>query len=481
VLARVVGLETRERAAVTSQLGQRQAGLEIAEQRGELPPLQLHEQLARGRRFEALLGRVAIERVEAIRLDGAEQLVLRHFVIARGIVRGSQQVLALDRALGEERDAAFGRVALFQAGIGRRLHVVADRAVGRSVLGETDEDPVARLRLQPHTDLLLPALAETQPEDGSARLRRRLQLQAREAVGIDGERRRARADGDQLVVVAGFDFEPRAIRCLRAERALRARTRRLTRRIDHADRDHGVRAAIGHEGRSFANDLGAHRAVRVVDGARQALQLVAFGIANDGDQLVVALAQIDAAPLADAHGVRLVGLDAVEVERADHCTVHLQLDRLRRRMLEHDAQARDRRNFVCGRQEPCGARLQLLDVELARSDVGLGSSGRGAGGGRQTKRSDRLGLRVRRCGLHGEAAGSDDAQTFDGDVDAAIEREACAIVTRRERLIGAVALDRHTRRIDAQALLQVLRDDFGTRTRQRVVVGVDGPIARSDQ
>src|SRR6185369_7012226 len=51
VLARVVGLETRERTAVARELGQRQARLEIAEQRSELPALDLHEQLARSCRF----------------------------------------------------------------------------------------------------------------------------------------------------------------------------------------------------------------------------------------------------------------------------------------------------------------------------------------------------------------------------------------------------------------------------------------------
>ena len=75
------------------------------------------------------------------------------------------------------------------------------RPVRRRVLGEADQDPVARLRLQPHADFLLATLAEAQPQDRGAGLRRRLQLQAREAVGIDAERRLARAHGDELVVV----------------------------------------------------------------------------------------------------------------------------------------------------------------------------------------------------------------------------------------------------------------------------------------
>src|SRR6185295_11910468 len=164
VLARVIGLQTGERTAVARELGQRQTRFEIAEQRGELATLQLHEQLARSRGFEALLGRIAVERVEAIRLDHAQQFVLRLLVIARRVVRGGQQVLAFDRAFREERNATVARVALFQAGIGCRLHVVADRAIGRSVFSEADEDPVARLRLQPHADFLLPTLAEAQAQ-----------------------------------------------------------------------------------------------------------------------------------------------------------------------------------------------------------------------------------------------------------------------------------------------------------------------------
>ena len=79
--------------------------------------------------------------------------------------------------------------------------------------------------------------------------------------------------------------------------------------------------------------------------------------------------------------------------------------------------------------------LKARDVELARRGTGLGSGGRTAGGRRRAQGSDSLGLRVRRGGLHGEAAGSDDAQTFDRDVDSAVEREARAIVARRERLV----------------------------------------------
>ena len=63
-------------------------------------------------------------------------------------------------------------------------------------------------------------------------------------------------------------------------------------------------------------------------------------------------------------------------------------------------------------------------------------------------RFDRFRTRAGRV-FNREAAGGDDAQTFDGDFDAAIQREALRVTSLRKRLIGTAAFDRDPGGIDA--------------------------------
>ena len=149
--------------------------------------------------------------------------------------------------------------------IGGRLHVVADRVVGRRAFGDADQNPVARLRFEPDANFLFLPFIETQTHDRGAGLRRRLEFQPHDAVLIDVERRFARTDRDHLVVVERFDFPPRAIRCFDAPAAERAGTRRLAVRIDHAQCDRRMRAAIRDQRRCFTHELGTNRAARVVN------------------------------------------------------------------------------------------------------------------------------------------------------------------------------------------------------------------------
>ncbi len=131
-VAAEVGLEAREGAAVAAELRDREPGLEVAEQRRELTPLDLQVQLARRRSLEPLLDGVAVERVVAVGLDRAEQAVLDERPVALGVERDRQQRRALDAALGEEREPPVVRVAVLDVGrLERRLEV----GVGRRGFG----------------------------------------------------------------------------------------------------------------------------------------------------------------------------------------------------------------------------------------------------------------------------------------------------------------------------------------------------------
>ena len=175
-------------------------------------------------------------------------------------------------------------------------------------------------------------------------------------------------------------------------------------------------------------------------------------------------------------------LHAVEVERADDAAVVLQLDGLRRRMLDDDAQARDRRNLVLRGREPRGAGLQLLDVDFA---LGSGANRR-RGGRRARRRAEPSVPTVSTC--------ASAAAVFTVRLPAAtMRRPSIAMSTRRlsARLAGSWPVvsgsseprpSIETREaIDAQALGQILGNDFRARARQRVVVGVHLAIAGRDE
>ena len=98
----------------------------------------------------------------------------------------------------------------------------------------------------------------------------------------------------------------RAVRRIDAEVRDRARARRLAVLVEHAQRDHRARAAIGDELRGFLVDLGAHRAAAVVHRALGLPDHLAVGVENARGELVVAVDQVDAAPAAQRHRVGLV-------------------------------------------------------------------------------------------------------------------------------------------------------------------------------
>jgi hypothetical protein len=200
-VAAELALEAGHAAAVARQLGDGEAGVEVAEQRVELPPLELQEQLLGRGGLEALLGGVAIERVVAVGLDHAVQALARLVGVARRVVGHGQQELALDAALGEERHAAVVVEALGEPGILGGLDVVLERAVGRRPLGDAYQDPVARLGLEPHADLLLLPLVVAQAQHGRAGLGRGLELEPCHALGVHLERRLAVADRERRVLV----------------------------------------------------------------------------------------------------------------------------------------------------------------------------------------------------------------------------------------------------------------------------------------
>ena len=107
------------------------------------------------------------------------------------------------------------------------------------------------------------------------RRRRGLELDQREAAFAHFDLRLARAVGEDLVVVELLDFPPGAVRRIDAEGRDRAGARRLAVLVEHAQRDHRARAAVGDELRSRLVDLGAHRAAAEVHRALAAPDYVA--------------------------------------------------------------------------------------------------------------------------------------------------------------------------------------------------------------
>ncbi len=307
-LAGEVRAQAREAAVVPRELGDREAGVEVAEQRDELAALDLEIQLVLRGGLEALLGAVAVEQVVAVRLDRALQAVARILLLARRVVGHRQQEIALDAALGEERDAAVLFEAIFAVRGAARFPCCREmRVVRGGAFRDADQDPVARGRRQPHLVFVALALVEAQADDGVARRRGRLELDQRETVLAHFDLRLARAGGEDLVVVELLDFPPRAVRRIDAEVRDRSGARRLAVLVEHAQRDDRARAAIGDELRGRLVDLGAHRAAAVVHRALRPVQTTSpFGIDDARGEHVVAVDEIDAAPAAQRHRVGLV-------------------------------------------------------------------------------------------------------------------------------------------------------------------------------
>ncbi len=129
---------------------------------------------------------------------------------------------------------------------------------------------------------------EAQPHDGRSGLRGRLEQDAHEAVFLDGERRLAAAFDEHGIVVQRLDFPPRAVRRIDAIGAERAGPRGLARRVEDAQRDQRLRAAVGRELRLLGDELRAHAAAAVAHGALEHGDLLARGADDGRDEPVVA-------------------------------------------------------------------------------------------------------------------------------------------------------------------------------------------------
>mgnify|MGYP007098391873 CR=1 FL=1 len=75
---------------------------------------------------------------------------------AADLVGQGQQPLALDAALGEERQAAIVIKTVFTIGGGQVFHIAGEGVIAQGAFGQADQDPVAVLRLEPGAQLLLP-------------------------------------------------------------------------------------------------------------------------------------------------------------------------------------------------------------------------------------------------------------------------------------------------------------------------------------
>ena len=124
----VVLLDAGERAAVVGELARLggRVGGEVAPQQVGAALVDAHVELARGLRVEAAHAGVAVDRVELVGLDVAEEALLRVLV---GIVGRGEQVFALDLALEVEGGARAG-VRLAVVPLARQLAQLLLEAVG---------------------------------------------------------------------------------------------------------------------------------------------------------------------------------------------------------------------------------------------------------------------------------------------------------------------------------------------------------------
>ena len=481
-----VGAQAREAAVVLGELGDREAGVEIAEQRDELAALDLEVQLVLRSRLVALLGAVAVQQIVAVGLDRPVDTLARVVLLARRVVSHGQQEVALDAALGEERHAAAVLEAIFTVGGRRRFHVARDGVVRRGAFGDADQDPVARRGREPHFVFIALALVEAQAYDRVAADRGGLELDEREAVLAHFDLRLARARGENLVVVELLDFPPGAVRRIDAEVRDRARARRLAVLVEHAQRDHRARAAVGDEFRGFLVDLGTHRAAAVVHRALRRPDDIAVRIENFHRKLVVAVDQVDAAPAAQRHRTRIVEADAVVVQLVHRDAIQGELGGLLRIVRDGDLDRRDRRHRVRLGRQPADAGRQRVDVDQLRADalrsIDAVAHAARAGAARAAQHdAHRFHLLRLTAGLDEfERRVRFEACAFDDDFDTAIGGEAGGILAGIDRLVRAVAFDVHTGFRNVQRDGEVVSDRLRARLGQRVVVGVDLAAARGN-
>ena len=123
---------------VACELGLVEAGLEIAEQRGEFRAFDPHIQLVAAGGIEAPIRAVSEHSVIGARIDRAEQALL--VALLGAVVSHRQQGRSQHPAFGVERNAAMiTKVAVKAPGA---LHHVGDRALARSGFDQPDQRPL---------------------------------------------------------------------------------------------------------------------------------------------------------------------------------------------------------------------------------------------------------------------------------------------------------------------------------------------------
>ena len=349
-----------------------------------MPPFDFQEQLLGRGGLGARLGAVAVQQVVLVRIDDVRETPARRARIARRVVGERQQRIAAHAPLGEKGDAARAVEALLDRRARRvqRFDAAGELAPRGRARGEAHHDPVARRRLEPGAQLLRLALVEAQLQGHGAGLGRRLELETRDALLADLEGRLALAGREQRVVVERLHLPPGAVGCADAERAERAGARRPAPGVEEPQHDHRPAAAVGEQRRSGAVELGTYRTAAIVHAARQTRDGHAGRVAHLGEQLVRAVAQVDAAPAADCSSPGPVGLGAIEVQRTDRRAVDRQHDALAGRVRDRDPQARDRRCRILGRRQEARVGGQRLQIRQRFRSVGRGvdrRTGRGAG------------------------------------------------------------------------------------------------------
>ena len=167
--------------------------------------------------------------------------------VSLGIVRQRQQILALDRALGEKGDLPVVEVTVFEACATCCSLIVGDRLESHRALGKTDQYPFARLGTQPGADLLGSQAIELELHRDFAGLRGRLQLYQCNAVLPDAVNRLAIADADQLVFAIVLHVPPGTIWRVDAERTDRTGARRFAVFVEQSYCYHRSCLAVGNE------------------------------------------------------------------------------------------------------------------------------------------------------------------------------------------------------------------------------------------
>ena len=219
---------------------------------------------------------------------------------------------------------------------------------------------------------------------------------------------------------------------------------------------------------------------------RSSVPYGAAGIDDARRQLVLAVFQVDAAPLAHRERAGLVELHAVEIQRIHQRAIDAQLDRRVRRMGDGDADAGNGRQHIRPRQDPAGCRRQAFDVD------GFLELTRGSPGGRRQECLQVLGRALpashgadgrRRgaCGGGGQHFGRHLLIPTDADLDAPVARQCRGILARIDRFIRPESAGDDRLVFNVQHARQVLGHRLGTGERQRVVVGEPALIARGDR